>query len=74
MKAHASVTANRLSLGKMPSVPVESIPKLMQLRLEACNALNLIMLGGVSGSYTNNKNFGTVRGIGSRLVFCRSTC
>jgi hypothetical protein len=38
----------------------------MQLRLEAFNALNLITLGGVNGSFTNNaNNFGKITGIGS---------
>jgi hypothetical protein len=37
----------------------------MQLRLEAFNALNLITLGGVNGSFTNNSSFGKITGIGS---------
>jgi hypothetical protein len=37
----------------------------LQLRLEAFNALNLIMRGGVSGVYTNNPTFGTIQSIGS---------
>ena len=37
----------------------------LQLRLEAFNAFNLITLGNVSGSFTNNKNFGTITSIGS---------
>jgi hypothetical protein len=46
------------------NVPIrESIS--MQLRLEAFNALNLITLGSVNGSFTNNKNFGQITSIGS---------
>lgn len=37
----------------------------IQLRLEAFNAFNLITLGNVNGSFTNNKNFGTITSIGS---------
>jgi hypothetical protein len=36
-----------------------------QLRLEAFNALNLITLGSVNGSFTNNSNFGKITSIGS---------
>jgi hypothetical protein len=37
----------------------------LQLRLEAFNALNLIMRGGVDGTYTNNPTFGQIHSIGS---------
>ena len=37
----------------------------LQLRVEGFNALNLIMRGGVDGSYTNNPNFGTIHSIGN---------
>jgi hypothetical protein len=37
----------------------------LQLRLEAFNALNLIMRGGVDGNVTNDPNFGTIHSIGN---------
>ena len=38
---------------------------MFQLRLEAFNAFNLIMRGGVDGGFTNNPNFGTIHSIGN---------
>jgi hypothetical protein len=53
-----------LDMSVFKNVPVhEQIS--IQLRLEAFNALNLITMGNVSGSYTNNVNFGKITSIGS---------